>query len=349
MTSSTTSSSITTADGPEQQQQGQLGVRVPWAKLRAWIDAQEAHERERGGPAPLTQGQLEALSVLVSFGEEPDVGGRSHVSELMETLQARQLPLPVFQSMPVNLPVSGHIQLMWRRRRFSPKRQIAKQYAAKLAMQCIKGETGQAVSASPACSTSAAVVAPSTTPTAPNHASSLAPPPATAKRKTAPTSRSPTPSSTPNPPAHKSKRDNSPNPPPPTSSGDITTATSPSQHRAGMPTGPDSGRDSSEDVSPALGADSNGVFKQVADLAGRLGLDAPAYRLEPDPQMPGFFDGRAVFRSGGRTPPEGVGAVTAVLGRREARVLVAEGVLAWLREEHRARDAMVQSLWGTGP
>ncbi|OAQ84556.1 hypothetical protein VFPFJ_05501 [Purpureocillium lilacinum] len=341
MTSSTSSSSITTADGPEQQQQ-QLGVRVPWAKLRAWIDAQEAHERERGGPAPLTQGQLEALSVLVSFGEEPDVGGRSHVSELMETLQARQLPLPVFQSMPVNLPVSGHIQLMWRC--------IAKQYAAKLAMQCIKGETGQAVSASPACSTSAAVVAPSTTPTAPNHASSLAPPPATAKRKTAPTSRSPTPSSTPNPPAHKSKRDDSPNPPPPdSSSGDITTATSPSQHRAVMPTSPDSGRDSSEDVSPALGADSNGVFKQVADLAGRLGLDAPAYRLEPDPQMPGFFDGRAVFRSGGRTPPEGVGAVTAVLGRREARVLVAEGVLAWLREEHRARDAMVQSLWGTGP
>lgn len=87
MTSSTTSSSITTADGPEQQQQQQqqLGVRVPWAKLRAWIDAQEAHERERGGPAPLTQGQLEALSVLVSFGEEPDVGGRSHVSELMGT------------------------------------------------------------------------------------------------------------------------------------------------------------------------------------------------------------------------------------------------------------------------
>jgi len=217
-------------------------------------------------------------------------------------------------------------------------------------MQCIKGESGSAVSASPTRSTAAVAPDAPPTPTASNHTSTLAPPPATAKRKTAPTSRSPTPSSTPNPPAHKSKRDDSPNPPPPdSSSGDITTATSPSQHRAVMPTSPDSGRDSSEDVSPALGADSNAVFKQVADLAGRLGLDAPAYRLEPDPQMPGFFDGRAVFRSGGRTPPEGVGAVTAVLGRREARVLVAEGVLAWLREEHRARDAMVQSLWGTGP
>lgn len=62
------------------------GVRVPWDRVRAWIDAQEAVEREHGGPAPLSQAQLEAISVLISFGDEPDVGDRDHVSALMRML-----------------------------------------------------------------------------------------------------------------------------------------------------------------------------------------------------------------------------------------------------------------------
>ncbi|UNI14341.1 hypothetical protein JDV02_000978 [Purpureocillium takamizusanense] len=361
-TSSSAAAAAITTDAPEQP-----GVRVPWTRLRAWIDAHEAHEKEHAAPAPLTQVQLEALSLLVSFGEEPDVGGHRHVSELMETLQARQLPLPVFESLPVNLPVNGHIQLMWRclctttafgsfpRRghgldddeqppAFQSKKN-AKQYAAKLAMQYIRRETSSAVSVSSTHSAAAAAAAATTTalptPAASIHTSSLAPPgPTTAKRKAAATSRSPTPSSTPNPSAHKPKRDESLPPQPPT------------QHRAIV--GPDNcggGGDNDDDgdevaaCSPFAAA-SDSVFKQVADLAARLGLDAPAYRIEPDPHMPNFFDGRAVFRSGGRTPPGGVGAVTAVLGKKQARVQVAEGVLEWLRGEQRARDAMVQSLWG---
>ncbi|KAJ6446405.1 ATP-dependent RNA helicase [Purpureocillium lavendulum] len=318
-----------------------FGVRVPWDKLRSWIDAQVAREREHGGPAPLPQGQLEALSVLVSFGEEPDVTGRNYVSELMEVVQSQRLPSPVFQTEPVNLPVNGHIQLMWRcvcstttygsfpreghgvdgngqPPAFQSKKN-AKQYAAQQAMLYIKEESNHPVSVS------------SPTLAATRH---TAAPQLAAKRNAAALSRSQTPCSMSPTPAHKLKRDEaSPEPSP-------RRTTTPPLARQAVASPASVSSDSSA---------SDSVFKQVADLAGRLGLDAPAYRLDPDPEMPNFFDGRAVFRSGGRTPPPGVGAVTAVLGKKQARLQIAEGVLEWLREEHRARDALVQSLWGTGP
>lgn len=99
------------------------------------------------------------------------------------------------------------------------------------------------------------------------------------------------------------------------------------------------------------GADSDdaaSVFKRVSDLAVRLGHDAPAYHIEPEPDMANFFRGRAVFRSAG-APPAGVGAVNAVLGKRETRLLVAEGALAWLQQQERRRNELVQSLWATAP
>lgn len=67
-------------------------TRVPWERLRAWIDQQVDHEREHNRPAPLSQVKLLAISMLVSFGdEEPEVGDRDYVSLL---LRMASLPVP---------------------------------------------------------------------------------------------------------------------------------------------------------------------------------------------------------------------------------------------------------------
>lgn len=36
-----------------------------WDRLRAWIDAQEAYEREHNKPAPLSQQELLAIDTLI--------------------------------------------------------------------------------------------------------------------------------------------------------------------------------------------------------------------------------------------------------------------------------------------
>lgn len=88
---------------------------VPWDRLRAWIDEQEAWEREHKRPAPLTQAQRTAIASLLPPVTEPDIGDRDYVSELCresysashllrdaltsepEYAQAKHVDLPTFE------------------------------------------------------------------------------------------------------------------------------------------------------------------------------------------------------------------------------------------------------------
>lgn len=87
--------------------------------------------------------------------------------------------------------------------------------------------------------------------------------------------------------------------------------------------------------SPAEGADET-VFKHVSELAAHLGLTPPSYRIEPE-EMHSFFGRRAVFAHDSIVVPPGVAIVTGVLGKKQAKLQVADKVLKWLREELRRR------------
>ena len=94
------------------------------------------------------------------------------------------------------------------------------------------------------------------------------------------------------------------------------------------------------------GLDSDGlahVFKQVSDLALRLGIDSPNYRIDPDEDMPNYFSGRPVFKSG-LMPPD-LGVVSGVLGKRQAKMQIAEKVLEWLQKEQEGRHTTFNSLF----
>jgi hypothetical protein len=56
---------------------------IPWARLRAWIDEKEAWEKQHQRPAPLSSKELAAISSLVPFIEEPDVGDTNYIGNLM--------------------------------------------------------------------------------------------------------------------------------------------------------------------------------------------------------------------------------------------------------------------------
>lgn len=67
---------------------------MPWQRLRGWIEKHVADERALGRPATLSQAQLEAVSVLVSFGDEPKVGDRDYVSLLLRKEATPPSPVP---------------------------------------------------------------------------------------------------------------------------------------------------------------------------------------------------------------------------------------------------------------
>lgn len=87
------------------------------------------------------------------------------------------------------------------------------------------------------------------------------------------------------------------------------------------------------------------VFEQVSLLTGRLGVDSPSYRIEPDPAGGDYFCGRPIFKNGGRVPPD-LGFVSGVAGLAQAKLRVAEEVLAWAEAELQRRQDIYQSLWG---
>lgn len=60
--------------------------KVPWDRLRAWIDSAEAMEEQTGSYAHLSSAQMTALSLFVPFSQEENFGGDDYVSTLMSEL-----------------------------------------------------------------------------------------------------------------------------------------------------------------------------------------------------------------------------------------------------------------------
>ena len=65
-----------------------LAPQVPWSKLLAWVEEKIALEKiaqtcNLDGRGQLSHKELEAISVLVSFHEEPSMNNVDYVSLLM--------------------------------------------------------------------------------------------------------------------------------------------------------------------------------------------------------------------------------------------------------------------------
>ncbi|GAO13255.1 uncharacterized protein UV8b_03670 [Ustilaginoidea virens] len=274
-------------------------VPVPWGKLLQWVQEQLVVEKETDQPAALTRLQLEAISHLVSFNEEPEVGNQDYVSLLIQKVQILRLSNPVFaDELPVSLPVDGHFQFRWRcvctlapygvfpRDGFGfaagqqaplfQSKKTAKQFAAKHALAYLSDAL-----------------------------QTLTP---NLKKRPLQSSQAESPEPSPAGQAQQKKLSLSPGPP---STG---------------------GKQS--------------IFEQVSIVVSRLGIDNPAYRIEPDPTGSGLFCGRPVFQNGGRIPSQ-VGVVSGIASETLAKQRIAELVLAWGEEEFQKRQRLLfKTLWG---
>ncbi|KAM4054711.1 hypothetical protein HRG_005534 [Hirsutella rhossiliensis] len=307
---------------------GTATTRVPWHRLRAWIDQQEDYERTHSRPAPLAQIKLEAISMLIPFGDdEPEVGDRDYVSLLLHETQTRRLSPPVFtDGEPALVPVDGHLQPKWsfvcsiaecgsfpRERHgidagqqppaFQGKKN-AKRYAAKCALQYLQQAVvkGAVPAATPPTKERAAAA---------TQSPALSPSPA---RGVAAGGGG----------GGAAAADRSPRLQPQPSSG------VPGCSECGS-SNPDNGDEAS-------------VFRHVSDLATSLNLSSPRYEVVPDSEMPGFFRGCPVFSPADMVPRD-LGLVSGVLGKKQARLQVAEKVLEWLEAERRKRRDVFDSLY----
>ncbi|KAG5941379.1 hypothetical protein E4U60_007914 [Claviceps pazoutovae] len=311
---------------------------VPWRKLLDWVQQQIDTEAETGQPIALTRLQLEAVSHLIPFNEEPNVSDKDYVSLLLQSTQSRRLGPPTFTNPePVSMPIDGHFEPRWQC--FCDIRSVgkfprlgygmsttqpapwfqskknAKQFAAKQALDFLS-LTPSTVHSGPS------LLDKRPWPTTPHEKvsrpkwepapmGSLAPPSS---------SLAPMPSAMPSSvPSLTTSAPSIPLPPPTTSTLSA----------------PDANSASSKNQT---------VFEQVAALAGRMGIDSPSYKIEPDPAGGDTFCGRPIFRNGGRVPLE-LGMVKGAESPSQAKMRVAEEVLTWLDEEMQRRQAVFQNIW----
>ncbi|KAG6022855.1 hypothetical protein E4U41_002145 [Claviceps citrina] len=298
-------------------------ICVPWAKLLTWVQQQIALEMQTGRPVALSRPQLEAVSQLVSFNDEPDVGDRDYVSLLLQSTQSRRLSAPVFANPePLHMPVDGHFEPRWQctctiqsigtfprpghgmsvtqAAPWFQSKKNAKQYAAKQALDYLSQ-------------------IPDT---------SKPPPPSVLDKRPLPP---------PSSPQQKSSRPRWEPPSPAVASSASTPAPPPFTASAPLPSAAET----------TARARQPSVFEQVACLTGRLGIDSPSYRVWPDPAGADLFCGRPVFKNGGHVPAD-LGVVSGVEGgQAQAKVRIAEKVLAWAEAELRKRQEIFHSLWGS--
>ncbi|KAG5922786.1 hypothetical protein E4U42_005264 [Claviceps africana] len=306
------------------QDAAQQPIYVPWDRLLTWVQQQMASEMQTGRPVALSRLQLEAVSHLVPFNEEPDVNDKDYVSLLLQSTQSRRLSAPVFANPePVSMPVDGHFEPRWQcvctiksvgkfprlgygmsatqPAPWFQSKKNAKQFAAKQALEFL---------AQPL--------------------EFQAQPPASVPDKR------PLPSS----PQNRSSRpkwDSAPTPSDPSPADPLATSPTPSPLLAHTDLSP-------ETTTTSL-ATKPSVYERVAVLVTRLGIDSPTYRIEPDPAGGDLFCGQPVFKNGGRIPHD-LGFVSGVAGRAEAKRRIAEQVLAWAESEMQRRQSLYESLWG---
>ena len=73
-------------------------------------------------------------------------------------------------------------------------------------------------------------------------------------------------------------------------------------------------------------------------------MGIPTYRVDEDPLRPNFFNGRPIFFSGVAVP-HGTGVVNGVLGKKQARLQIAEKVLVWMEQEHNKRMETLDNVF----
>ncbi|RDA84516.1 hypothetical protein CP532_1498 [Ophiocordyceps camponoti-leonardi (nom. inval.)] len=297
-------------------------IRVPWNRLRAWIDEQE----EQG--QSLTKTQLEALSRIIPFCEkEPDVSGGNFVSLLTELVQARRLPTPTFVDEAITVPVDGHLMQRFRcvcsvaeygsfpdleeGGREAPvfqNKKDAKQFAAKHAFDYLK-----------------------------QHTESQKTPQA---KRTSPRRLSPAAPSTPHPSQrrkqHHQKQADDDHPPASASSS------TPSASRKDALA---SASSTAEKIEEDDDDDGEAMIRRASDLAARMGFGTLSFAIEPDPELENFFHGRPVFSQSGGCVPADVAVVTGVLGKKQARVQVAANVFIWLEAKAKEKRTTFANLF----
>jgi hypothetical protein len=104
----------------------------------------------------------------------------------------------------------------------------------------------------------------------------------------------------------------------------------------------DKDKDDDDSMEPAT--------KRVEDLCRVMGLTIPRYKITASPTADAaapntdFFEGHADFGSDAIQVPEGLGQVSNVYGRRNARERIAEEVLVWLVDEEKKRLKEVDEM-----
>ncbi|OAA74163.1 hypothetical protein ISF_01064 [Cordyceps fumosorosea ARSEF 2679] len=121
------------------------------------------------------------------------------------------------------------------------------------------------------------------------------------------------------------------------------------RHRSSSPAAPDAAADTPVPFASPQGrgaeaaAEQSRLFGAIARLCAHLGVSQPQYRLTQDADRPSFFSGHAEFSAGSRVP-EGVAVARGVLGKRQARIHIAEQVLAWMEKEKARRQKLVDGM-----
>ncbi|PTB43212.1 hypothetical protein M441DRAFT_66972 [Trichoderma asperellum CBS 433.97] len=326
-------------------------IPVPWGRLKAWIEAQEKAEQSGYNPNPPTKVQVAALSHLVDFMDEPEptpksIGKLDYVSELMQLAQSKSVAPPMFRDLaPIEVPVGGVLLQRWRtvctlpfanNKEFpcpgyglregkqpplSKSKKLSKQYAAKYAFLYAKNHFGASTS-----SNGGAPVATNTSPPA----------------------RNPTPDSN-----HNNNNNNNNN----VSVGH----TSPAKVQApsgGAPLSPSStlpspssstgdltngGSSAAEDTDFYDSKTLPSLLDQVKKETKILKLGYPIFDIFPDPETPGMYAGKPIFKNNSRIP-EGLGYIKGALTKALAKELVAEEILQYCKAQRKRLEGLMNTF-----
>ncbi|KAG5981298.1 hypothetical protein E4U55_003094 [Claviceps digitariae] len=305
------------------QQTAQQPIYVPWNKLLTWVQQQMALEMQTGQPVELSRLQLVSMSHLISFTDEPDVSDRDYVSLLLHSVQSKRLGTAVFTNPEsLSVPVDGHFEPRW---------------------QCIC--TIKSVGKFPRMGYGITATQPAPWFQSKKNAKQFAAKQAleylAQNRETVQSGPSVL-DKRPLPPSPQAKSSRRKWEPTPKARGP---APVPSLVASPTPAPPPPNTNFHSETTTTTGPNKSSVFQQVAILTGRLGIDSPVYRVEPDPAGGGLFCGRPIFKNGGRMPFD-LGFVNGVEGQAQAKRRIAEKVLAWAEEELQRRQDIFQTLWG---
>ncbi|KAM0485941.1 hypothetical protein ACHAPX_000637 [Trichoderma viride] len=305
---------------------------VPWGRLKAWIEAQEQAEQSGFNPNPPTKPQIAALSQVVDFldGPEPTaetIGKLDYVSELMQLVQLKQLAPPKFEELaPIDVPFNGVFSQRWRTVCYLPfadnkqfpclghglskDKQAPLWKSKKLSKQYAAKYAYSYLKALPGASTSSnggVRLANNSNSNGNNNASVGS---NSSARVQAPPGSAPITSPS------------SMLPSPASSAGDLTT--------------PEDTDFYDSKTLPTL-------LDQVKKETAYLKLGYPHFDIYPDPENPGAFAGRLVFKNNGRIPPD-LGRITGALTRPLAKELMAEEVLKYCKTDRKRKEGLMNTF-----